>query len=47
MVGREEVVFIYEFVCEPRSKSYLKLNLTSKATFQLNVDELDLRIKNK
>jgi len=37
VVGREEVVFIYEFVCEPRSESYLKMNLASKATSHIDV----------
>jgi hypothetical protein len=37
VVGREEVVFIYEFVYEPRSELYLKMNLASKATSHLDV----------
>jgi len=35
-IGEEEVIFIYEFVCEPRSESYLKMNLASKATSHLD-----------
>jgi hypothetical protein len=35
VVGREEVVFIYEFVCEPRSESYM--NLASNATSHIDV----------